>query len=222
MLSVTITQAPGSGSLVDLGSGQYRYTPSANFYGADTLRYTVSDGQGGMISQQLVLTINSVNDAPEVADLSLTLQEDTLVMAALLALDVDGPSISFVIVQGPAHGSVMIVDGKLIYAPTADYNGPDSFTYKATDGLLDSNIATVSLTVTPVNDAPVSPHVAITLAEDTTATFRLRATDVDGDALSYEIVEGPQFGTLQLVDGVITYRPNADFNGLDSFVYRAW
>ena len=105
-----------------------------------------------------------------------------------------------------------------------NYNGPDSFTYKANDGQADSNIATVSITVGAVNDAPVAQNDTAAATEDTPAVGNVLAndTDVDGDALSAVLVSGPAHGSLTLnADGSFTYTPAANYNGPDSFTYKA-
>ena len=76
--------------------------------------------------------------------------------------DVDGDALSAVLVSGPAHGSLTLnADGSFTYTPAANYNGPDSFTYKANDGQADSNVATVSINVGAVNDAPVAQNDSV-------------------------------------------------------------
>src|SRR5439155_24443360 len=85
--------------------------------------------------------------------------------------DVDGDSLSAVLVSQPTHGSLTLnSNGSFSYAPAANYNGPDSFTYKANDGQADSGIATVNITIGPVNGAPVAVNDSYTTAEDTTLT----------------------------------------------------
>jgi hypothetical protein len=105
--------------------------------------------------------------------------------------------------------------------PVASYNGPDSFTYKANDGTADSNVATVSITVTPLNDAPVASDQSVTTNEDTAKSITLSATDVEGSALTYTIVVGPTHGTLSGVAPTVTYTPAANYNGPDSFTFKA-
>src|SRR4029450_6757832 len=104
--------------------------------------------------------------------------------------DVDANSLTAIQVSGPAHGSLTLnVNGSLTYTPAANYNGPDSFTYKANDGTVDSNVATVSLTVNAVNDAPVAVNDSYNTNED--APLNISApgvlsndTDVDGNSLT--------------------------------------
>src|SRR5207247_3105883 len=109
----------------------------------------------------------------------------------------DTTSITAGVVANPTHGTLTLsANGSFTYTPAANYNGPDSFTYKANDGSLDSNLATVAITVTAVNDAPVASDQAIVTAEDTAKTITLSATDVEGSPLTYAIVTGPAHGTL--------------------------
>src|SRR5436189_530770 len=104
----------------------------------------------------------------------------------------------------------------LTYTPAANYNGPDSFTFKANDGELDSNVATVSITVNAVNDAPVASNQAVVTDEDTAKTITLSASDVEGSALSYAIGTGPTHGTLTGTAPNLTYTPAANYNAPDS------
>src|SRR5262249_31559572 len=111
--------------------------------------------------------------------------------------------------------------------PAADYNGPDSFTYRANDGTLNSNVATVAITVNPVNDAPVAGNDGYSTNEDTALTVAAPGvlgndSDADGDPLAAQRVSGPAHGTLTLnADGSFTYTPAAGFSGTDAFTYWA-
>ena len=135
--------------------------------------------------------------------------------------DADGDMLTYSVVAGPAHGALSGVAPNLTYTPAANYNGADSFTFKANDGTVDSSAATVSLTITAVNDAPVAADQAVTTAEDTAKAIVLTASDVDGDALTYAIVVGPAHGALSGVAPTVTYTPAANYNGPDSFTFKA-
>src|SRR5439155_6633288 len=110
----------------------------------------------------------------------------------------------------------------------ANYNGSDSFTYQANDGVASSNVATVAITVNGVNDAPVAVNDSYSTNEDTTLTVAAGSgvlgndTDVDGDALTAILVSGPSHGTLTLnPNGGFTYTPATNYNGPDPYAHRA-
>src|SRR5207248_2627026 len=175
----------------------------------------------------------AVNDAPVAANDAYSTNEDTALNVAAAGVlandsDVDGDALTAILVSSPAHGSLTLnANGSLTYAPAANYNGGDSFTYKANDGALNSNVATASLTITPANDAPPAANDSYTTAEETAPTAdarRVRANDVDvdGDALTAALVAGPAHGTLTFnANGSFTYTPAANYNGADSFTYKA-
>src|SRR5439155_10316537 len=129
-------------------------------------------------------------------------------------IDVEGDAIMAALVAGPTHGMLTLnADGSFTYMPAANYNGSDSFTYRANDGSANSNTATVSITVTGVNDAPVAVNDSYSVAEDNTLTVAAPGvigndTDVDGDALTAALVSGPAHGTLALnANGSFSYTP---------------
>src|SRR5207244_3765469 len=112
--------------------------------------------------------------------------------------------------------------GSFTFTPSANYNGPDSFTFQASDGSLSSNIATVSITVTPVNDAPVANNGSATTAEDTPVSGQSSDTRGEGDALTFRWDAGHADGSVALcAGGNFTYTPAANYNGPDSFTFRA-
>src|SRR5439155_880190 len=183
--------------------------------------------------------VTPVNDAPGtsggvVADDSYTTPEDTTLTVAAPGVlandtDVDGDPLTAILVTSPAHGTLNLnSDGSFTYTPALNYNGPDSFTYKANDGQVDSPTnATFSITVTPVNDAPVSVQDNYSVNEDTTLNIGAPGvlandTDVDGDVLSVVLVTGPSHGTITLnSDGSFSYTPDPNYNGIDTFSYQA-
>jgi VCBS repeat-containing protein len=121
----------------------------------------------------------------------------------------------------------LIGDGSFTYTPHADYNGSDSFTYKANDGTFDSNTVTVDISVTAVNDAPVAVADVYSTAADTTLTVAVKGvlandTDADDDSLTAELTSGATHGTVALeADGSFVYVPTAGYTGTDVFTYRA-
>ncbi len=136
--------------------------------------------------------------------------------------DPDGQALTTGVVMGPAHGSLSLQsDGQFTYTPAANYHGSDRFTYSLGDGSL-SATATVGITITPVNDAPVAAPLSITTDEDTAKSGALPAAfDVDGDAVTYAKASEPLHGTVKIgASGQYTYTPGANWSGVDGFSYR--
>ena len=134
--------------------------------------------------------------SPVAAAQSVTTNEDVAKGITLAGSDVDNDTLTYTVVAGPSQGTLSGTAPNLTYTPAALYAGPDSFTFKVNDGTVDSNIATVSITVTHVYHAPVAAAQSVTTNEDVAKAITLGATDVDGDALAYSVVAGPAHGTL--------------------------
>jgi VCBS repeat-containing protein len=187
-LVAVLMTGPAHGTLTLNGDGSFTYTPSANYSGSDSFAYKAQDA-GAMQSPEAAVTIDvsSVNDPPAAADDSYSTDEDTpLTVVAPGVLgndsDVDGDALTAVLDRGPAHGTVALnANGSFTYTPAADYNGPDSFTYKASDASLESNIVTVSLTISAANDAPTVKVAGggSCGANDRSGTINLTVADVE-------------------------------------------
>jgi hypothetical protein len=225
---LTVTWAdPGTNGSTVIESGiTVTYTPNPNFHGIDTFTYTVSDGNGGTDTATVTVTVNSVNDPPVAVDDSATTNEDTAVFIPVLANDSDVESVLTgigVTTQGTKGTAAVQGDGTIRYTPNANANGADSFTYTVTDNSA-IDTATVSVTITPVNDAPVAWNDIVNTPEDTAITIAILAndTDAEGDPLAALNLSAVANGTLvQNPDGTVTYTPNPDFRGFDNFTYMA-
>ena len=153
------------GTVAGDSDGSFTYTPEADWNGSDAFTYAVSDGRGGTDEATVTVEVTSVNDAPEAVADSYTTAEDTVLTKAAPGVlanddDVDGDAITAVKVSGPAHGTLTLsATGSFTYTPSADYNGTDSFTYRANDGTTNSGTVTVTLKVTPVDDEEPLPPV---------------------------------------------------------------
>ena len=204
-------------------SGQVRYTPAALYSGPDAFDYTVSDGAGGFDIGSVAISVSSPNNAPVATDDAATTAEDvsTLVDVRANDTDVDGDPITLSSVGSPSHGTAAIEAGQVRYTPAANYNGPDSFGYTVDDGAGGSASATVSVTVTAVNDPPVAAADAATTPEDVSTLVDVLAndTDIDGGPLVISSVGSPSHGTAAIESGQVRYTPALDYFGPDSFTY---
>jgi VCBS repeat-containing protein len=160
VLTVLSGSSPSNGTLTLNADGSFTYTPNSNINGSDSFTYTVSDGKGGSDAATVTITVNAVNDPPVAENNAATTDEDAAVTTVNVLgndHDVEGDtlSVSSYDSASTAGGTVAYNgDGTFTYTPPADFNGIDKFTYKATDGLADSNSADVTVQVNAVNDAP--------------------------------------------------------------------
>ena len=196
------------------------YTPAANENGADSFTFKVSDGTADSAVATVALTVTAVNDAPAAAAQGLSTAEDTAVSVTLSGSDTEGQALTYVIVTPPTNGTLSGTAPALTYTPSANANGADSFTFKVNDGTADSAPATVSLTVAPVNDAPVAAAQSRSTPEDTALSVTLSGSDIEDQALSYTIVTPPTKGTLSGTAPALTYTPSANTSGADSFTFK--
>ncbi len=203
MPSVAIQNGPSHGTL-NLGSdGLFTYVPDRSFDGIDTFTYQFNDGRADSSVATVSVSVTRVNDAPVTASDSFhTEQDQPLVQPAesgLLANDHDanGDVLTVSLVDGPQHGELLLQpDGSFTYTPNPGFHGADTFTYKANDGQVDSNLATVTIGVGPVNTAPAAANDAFAVDEDQALSVSgpgILANDVDvnGDALARVLVDGP-------------------------------
>jgi VCBS repeat-containing protein len=233
VLTAALVAPTANGSVALNINGSFVYTPNLNFNGVDTFTYRASDGSNISSVVTVTITVTPVNDGPVAVNDAFTTPEDMMLTIAAPGVlandsDVDGDALSAVIATLPTHGALTLnADGGFIYTPNLNFNGVDTFTYRATDGASNSNPATVTITVTPVNDAPVANNDVYTTAADTTLNIPAPGvlandTDVENDVLNAVLTSNPASGTLSLnADGSFTYQPNTNFSGSDSFTYRA-
>ncbi len=190
-------------------------------------------GQGPGTNVTLNVTGCVTNHAPVATNDSYSTDEDTNLNVTAPGVlgndtDADGDALHAALVAGPSHGTLNLsADGSFTYNPNSNFNGSDSFTYRANDGTSNSNTATVSITVNAVDDAPVATNDSYLTDEDTNLNVTAPGilgndTDVENNSLTAILGSGPSHGTLTLnADGSFTYNPNSNFNGSDSFTYKA-
>ncbi|MCC7375359.1 MAG: tandem-95 repeat protein [Verrucomicrobiales bacterium] len=197
------------------------YTPAANFNGTDDFEFTVSDGQLTSSPATVSLTIKPINDPPTATATSRSVAENSTVAIDLVGNDIDGDALSFLVIQSTTNGVVSGTPPSLVYQPNTNFVGSDSLRFAVTDGSLTSSVATVSITVSEVNQAPTAVARSVSLAEDGSLAITLTATDPDGDSLTFAISQGPTRGTLSGTAPSLTYRPNTNVSGSDSFKFTA-
>ena len=197
------------------------YTPNADYNGSDSFTYQVNDGMADSNVATVSITVNPANDMPVAGNQLVTTDEDTGLALTLAGSDVDGDPLTFTVLSGPASGTLSGVAPDVTYTPNADTYGSDSFTYQVNNGLADSNIAAVSITVNPVNDGPVALDDGASMSPGTEAAIDVLGndTDVDGDALSVNGVTQGANGVVTTDGNVVTYTPVAGFTGADGFTY---
>ena len=229
---------PAHGTVTVYNNGTYTYHPADNYNGQDSFDVTVSDGPAED-TETVAVTVTPVNDPPTAVDDARTMAEDGEVAIDVLANDYDVDadedlnaepdtsaltySLDNILLVDPQHGSVSIsVEGLIVYTPSADYNGTDSFEYNVFDAAGTFDTGTVTITISAVNDAPsVQEDFTKTIVEDHIATIPLTDVvgDVDGDALTVEIDTNASNGTAVVSGGNFIYTPTANWFGNDSFTY---
>jgi hypothetical protein len=220
-LSFQVQTSPIHGTL-SVNGASVTYQPASNYNGPDSFSFVVMDPHLSTSDPATVsITVGPLNDPPVAVALQRSLNEDTPTSLTLQATDADGDTPTFAIQDPPRHGSVTGTPPSVTYTPATDYNGPDSFTFTASDANSTSAPATVSLTVFPMNDPPVALDAAVTTAEDTPVAITLQATDVDSPTLTFSIVSQPSDGTLTGSGASWTYTPAPNVSGVRSFRFRA-
>ena len=225
-LTWSLTQSP-EGMTIDANSGVISWTPANGVTSAD-VTVQVADAEANA-TQSFTVTVSGVNDAPTITETTaaITTDEDTSGTITLNATDIDGDTITWSVGSAAANG-VATVSGTglsqvVSYAPNADFNGTDSFVVRITDDSLTDTI-TVNVTVNAANDAPAITETtaAITTDEDTSGTVTLNATDIDGDTIKWSVGLAATNGVATVsgagLSQVVSYAPNANFNGSDSFI----
>ncbi|HCH3681978.1 TPA: tandem-95 repeat protein, partial [Vibrio parahaemolyticus] len=195
VLSIQSASVPSEQGSVDIVDGKLVFTPAENFNGEATITYIVTDGDL-TDEANVTVTVTPVNDSPVAVDDTVSTQEDTVVTIDVLPndSDVDGDKLSIQSASVPKEqGTVEVVDGKLVFTPTENFNGDAEITYTVTDGEL-TDEAKVTVTVNPVNDAPIIKVDAVeSITEDAVntdtvvATLTVRDTDTPEDRLTVSL-----------------------------------
>ncbi len=160
-------------------------------------------------------------DKPVTSDQTLSTNEDTSIPVSLVAVDKQGDPLTYEIVSGPAHGILSGSAPDYDYIPAENYYGEDSFTYQVSDATHTSAPGLINITVNSVNDPPVADSKTLTTPTNTNVSFSLSGSDVDSLTLTFHFLSMPSHGSLTGSMPNYTYHPFTDFEGVDSFTYRA-
>ncbi|SVB75646.1 uncharacterized protein METZ01_LOCUS228500, partial [marine metagenome] len=238
VLSVVGDPLHGTGDMVDNGGGSYTYTytPSDGYVGTDAviIQAQETETEEQLYSDQvnIQITVIEVNDPPEAEDDSVELSEDGSVDITLWGDDEDTPddSLSIEIVDSPIYGTLEQFSGRVLdtytYTPDPDYNGDDSFTYRVFDGDLYSEFATITLTITPVNDAPTAESDLVDAEGNIEVSFDMSTLigDIESDdsTLVIDLIldGGAQGGTVTIDGTVLTYNQAGNTYDHDYIPYR--
>ena len=222
-LTYLLELKPSHGVLeLNSSTGDFTYIPRKNYFGSDEFTFFVSDGIANSLAQTVLINVVASNDVPTAIDDATALKEDAEKFGVLLGFDVEEDMLSFEIVDNASNGVVIINSkGEYTYTPNIDFWGTDSFTFKVNDGTADSSVATVTLTVDAVNDAPVGFTVSVSgelVAEATLNASVEFTSDADGfdpksgfqhswysssDQENWTLIEGETASSLTLTDELV-------------------
>ena len=219
---------PAHGSVTIAGT-QILYTPDANYSGPDSFTYRAKDAAGAVSANAATvsITVTTISNAPVAGDDAAATNEDTAVVIDVRGNDfsLDGP-LTYVSATQGAHGAVSPATGGTgiyTYTPHANFSGTDTFTYTVRDSVgSDTDTATVTVVVAPVNDSPDAVNDTAPTTSNTAVTVPVLGNDSDPDspALVVTAVSDPPHGTaVNNLDGTVTYTPDAGYSGPDSFTY---
>ena len=208
-------------------TGKFIYTPAKEFYGNDTFSFVVNDGYGQSLPSIVEIYIHPGNSPPIAADDELTAKEDEAITSTLKASDENNDDLIFRISMQASLGKVQLIDpqtGEYQYLARPNTHGNDLFSFIVNDGILDSNEANVFVVIQPMNDKPAVNDSQLEMDEDSESMGTITGTDIDGDSLTFEIVQLPEKGLVELTNaetGAYRYSPFHNQHGTDTFQFIA-
>ena len=222
-LTFSISTQPQNGTVTASGAAG-TYTPNENFNGTDTFAYIASDGALSSTAGLVSVTVAAVDDDPNTMNVSAITDEDNEVVITLEAEEYDGDTISFNIKDNPTSGSVTLNGDKATYIPNENYYGSDSFTFEAVDYTAKKilNTATASITINPINDAPVVEDISVEGWDNQNLSIQLNGVDIDGDNLSYSIVDNAASVNAYISGSNIEIENTNHYWGTDSITFQAY
>ncbi|CAN2041087.1 hypothetical protein GMMP15_270010 [Candidatus Magnetomoraceae bacterium gMMP-15] len=207
-------------------TGAYTYSPDLDKYGTDVFTFIASDGTYDSDAASITVTIHKVNNAPVAYDTSLMTNEDSELNSTLLAYDIDNDSLTYSIITPPELGTVSIPDpltNIFVYTPYENENGVDSFEFKVNDGKLDSQVAKITVTISPNADPAYALNGTLITDEDKAGKEVFTCENPDNVEIYYSVATQPTKGVVTVTNstkGKFTYTPHSNENGIDSFTFK--
>jgi len=220
---VAISTSGGGSIAINADNVSVDYTPVSNFYGTETIIYSVFDGTFLNTSGTLTVTVTSVNDAPVgVADAETISANAELTTIDVISndTDIEADTLTITEVSTSGSGTVVITSNKIDYTPGANYIGTENISYSISDGT--STVTAIQLVITVINNDPVAIADTLTVAEDaalTSVDVIDNDTDLNGDTLTITAVSTSGTGTITINDNKIDYTPLANFHGTETITY---
>jgi hypothetical protein len=212
------TCANGTVSIV---TNQVHFEPATDFSGVTTFTYTIENSDGDTATAQVTVTVEPANSNPIAVDDTADTQQGQSTVIAVLTndSDPDNDALTVSTVSTPAHGTATINNGNVEYTPESTWYGTDSFTYTISDGNGGTDTATVTISI---NGAPITVTDAETTTKNNSVVISPLANDSDPDnntPLSLNYVNQPAHGSITQNGNQITYTPNFNWLGVDTFTY---
>lgn len=217
-LTFRVLDSPGNGELWSY-PGLGVYYPKRGFSGFDSFHYVANDGKLDSDPALVTIEIINSNNPPTAVSQTFLTKTNRAVHVQPSGDDLDGDPITFELVTGPTHGTVLEESSDFLYTPNTNYLGSDSFSVRPFDGTAYGDPAIMTINVIATNATPKAPDGSIVVLPNTATSLRLPGFDPDGDKISFTIVNPPLHGTLTGDPPNVTYLPATNYVGPDKFTY---
>jgi hypothetical protein len=224
--SIVANGSKGTATITNAATGAYAYTAAPGSIGSDSFTFRANDGSTNSNVATVSVTITP-SPVPVPYNGTLTSTEDTAATGTLVATDPNGLALTYSIVANGPKGTAVISNaatGAYTYTPAANATGADSFTFRVSNGTHQSNVATISVTIGPVNDAPVALNGSTTVDGGASVSGTLGATDIDSTGYTFALASNGAKGTATITNpstGAYIYTANNGSSGLDTFSFSA-
>lgn len=222
LLEFSVTTSPSNGSLDLDERGAFIYTPNKNYKGNDSFKYKINTASDESAEKLVQITVVGVNRKPKASLETINMKQGETYDTTIEAKDLDEDKLIFKLTAKSKNAEVSVEsDGKLIYKPSKDFFGLDTFTYSVSDPEGGVDTKTVSVSISKDNRLPEVKDVSAQTKQNQPKDIKLLATDKDHDKLKYIITQDAANGGLECSDnGICKYTPLSDFSGQDSFTYK--